>query len=116
MKNINLKFDVVEARQVSLKMDGSIEDYSKNFLNIFNNVRTHDDAFINVYNVSNGTVFVTCYPETEESVIEFLSGLGEIVSVDDVVALLPKDTMLDIQDKKLNGEDREIVLGKIQEW
>lgn len=89
MKVISVERKIMEfykGFEVGVKMEGSIEEYAKNFLAIFNNVRENDEL-VSVRNDWGNTVYVTCYADALAETKKFLSQFGRVVSVESALVV-----------------------------
>lgn len=66
--------------EVTIKMNGDIQEYALNFLHIFNNVKENDEL-VRVSNDYGNNVSVVCYADALEATKKYLEQFGEIVDV-----------------------------------
>ena len=75
-----LKMNVVETEgyAVTVEIKGSLEDYAKNLLHIFNNVREHKvlKKMVNHYGSNDVTVY--CSLDAREETIKYLEEFGHV--------------------------------------
>lgn len=68
-----------KAIQITVRLDGDIQQYAMSFLHIWNNAREFPNMFYKVENISgSNNVFVTCRPKDAEDIKEYLEQFGEI--------------------------------------
>ena len=66
--------------EVTVRIDGNVQEYAMHFLHIFNNVKTNDEL-VRVTNDYGNNVSVVCYADSLEATKKYLSQFGEIVDV-----------------------------------
>lgn len=66
--------------EVTVRIDGPIEEYAIRFLHIFNNVKENDEL-VRVTNDYGNNVSVVCYADSLEETKKYLQQFGEIVEV-----------------------------------
>ena len=66
--------------EVTVRIDGTIQEYAIHFLHIFNNVKENDEL-VRVTNDYENNVSVVCYADSLEETKKYLSQFGEIVEV-----------------------------------
>lgn len=75
-----LKMNVIETEgyAVTVELEGSLEDYAKNLLHIFNNVREHKvlKKMVNHYGSNDVTVY--CTLDSREETIKYLEEFGHV--------------------------------------
>ena len=76
------------AYRVEIKLPSSIEEYSKNFLAIYNNVR-EDNRLLKVYNNTGNGVFVVVREDVKDAAIDWLECFGEIIELMEVKTITP---------------------------
>lgn len=64
-----------------------IEEYAKNFLAIFNNVREYPNAMVKVENYYDNRISVWCYDDFKAETTEFLEQFGEITDTEKVLLI-----------------------------
>ena len=83
-----LKMNVVETKGYAVTVEivcGSLEEYSKNFVHIINNVRENNDILKKVVNHHNNDVTVYCVPNAKDELIRYLGNFGEFKSCEKVL-------------------------------
>ena len=75
-----LKMNVIETEgyAVTVEIEGSIEEYAKNLLHIFNNVREHEVLKKMVNHYGNNDVTVYCTLNAREETIKYLENFGHV--------------------------------------
>lgn len=101
MKVVNVKANVFEGYAVTVEIKGSIEDYAKALLSIFNNVRVSSGNLISVENNSGNDIIVNCTEKLLEATKDWLECFGEIKSVEKVLCYQMEEPCYDI-DKYYN--------------
>lgn len=84
MRELKMNVFETEGYAVTVEILGSIEEYAKNFLHIFNNVRESKEL-VKVENYSNNDVTVYCMPEVKDELIRYLGNFGEFKSCEKVL-------------------------------
>lgn len=84
MKNFTFKGYAEKAEGVTICVDicGTLEDYAKAFLSIWNNAREYPNTIKKVENTFDNRVYVTVIAEAEERSKEFLLQFGKIKSAE----------------------------------
>lgn len=90
MKTIKMNVSQFEGLAVTVKVEGSIDEYAKNFLHIFNNVRENREL-LKVENHHNNDVTVYCEEKTKDALIKYLKNFGEIKSIEKVLMYQVED-------------------------
>ena len=87
MKNITMKAEQFVGYAVSVKLADNLEQYAKDFLHIFNNVREASELLaIRNYDGSN-CVTVYCEPDSKDDLIAYLENFGEIKRCEEAIML-----------------------------
>ena len=74
-----------KAMEFTLDIEGDVQRYAMSFLHIFNNVRDNPDTFYKINNLSGtNKVFVSCNPEYENEVKEYLEQFGTITFAEEI--------------------------------
>lgn len=74
-----------KAIQITVRLDGNVQEYAMSFLHIWNNAREFPNMFYKVENISgNNNVFVTCRPKDADSIKEYLEQFGEIRHMEEI--------------------------------
>lgn len=77
-----------EGYKITVNLEGQpIEEYAKNFLAIFNNVRTNSNALVKVENYYDNRISVWCYSDFKAETTEFLEQFGSITYVEKVLLI-----------------------------
>lgn len=94
-----------EGYAVTVEIKGSLEDYAKNLLRIFNNVREHKvlKKMINHYGSNDVTVY--CTADAREETIKYLEEFGHVKSYARVLMY-----QLEEPDYNINKYDDAIVV------
>lgn len=97
MKEIKTKVYQIEGYAVTVDIEGDIDEYAKNFLHIFNNVREHSELIKvkNYYNSNEVTVY--CELDSKEVLIKYLKAFGEIKGCEKVVMYQMEEPEYDIE-------------------
>ena len=66
--------------EVTVRLDGTVQEYAISFLHIFNNVKENDEL-VRVKNDYENNVSVVCYADALEGTKHYLRQFGEIVEV-----------------------------------
>lgn len=99
-----LKVKVFKAYKVGVVLPDNVDEYAKNFLKIFNNVKT-EKQLLGVENNYGNEVFVTCTKENVDNVKDWLGWFGKVE--DEVM----ETTCLQVDDYvDCDCEENEIVL------
>ena len=85
MKELKMNVVETEGYAVTVKIDGSLEDYAKSFLNIFNNVREHEVLKKIVNHNGSNDVTVYCSLNAKEETIKYLEEFGQIKDCEKVL-------------------------------
>ena len=81
VKTVEPKFvEFSKGFEVTVCIKGTIEEYAKSFLHIFNNVKENDEL-VRVTNDYKNNVSVVCYADSLEDTKNYLQQFGEIVDV-----------------------------------
>ena len=67
-----------KAIQITVRLDGDVQEYAMSFLHIWNNAREYPNMFYKLENNRGNDVFVTCRPSDAEAIKEYLEQFGEI--------------------------------------
>lgn len=85
MKEIETKVYELKGYAVTVDIEGDINEYAKNFLHIFNNVRESSELIkVNNYYGSN-EVTVYCELDAKDDLIKYLKNFGEIKGCEKVL-------------------------------
>lgn len=80
MKELKMNVFESEGYAVTVEIKGSLEDYAKNLLHIFNNVREHKVLKKMENHYGNNDVTVYCTLDAREETIKYLEDFGHIKS------------------------------------
>ena len=80
MKQVKATVYELEGYAITVDVEGNIEEYAKNFLHIFNNVRENKELLKVKNHYDSNHVTVYCEEESKEMTIKYLKMFGEIVS------------------------------------
>ena len=83
-----LKIKKDKAYRVEVKLPSPIDEYAKNFLAIYNNVR-EDNRLLKMYNNRGNSVFVVVREDIKDDAVDWLEIFGEIVEVTEVKIITP---------------------------
>lgn len=85
MREVKVNVCEMEGYAVTVDVEGNIEEYAKNFLHIFNNVRESKELFKvkNHYGCNDVTVY--CEPDSKDALIRYLKMFGKIKSCERVL-------------------------------
>ena len=85
MKQIKMNVSEFEGYAITVSVEGNIEEYAKNFLHIFNNVRESKELLKvkNYYGSNDVTVY--CELDVKDSLTKYLKAFGEIKSCEKVL-------------------------------
>ena len=68
-----------KAIQITVRLDGDIQEYALSFLHIWNNAREYPNKLYKVEKINaSNDIFVTCNPNCEREAIEYLEQFGDI--------------------------------------
>lgn len=81
---LKFSYERDEAKRITLAMEGDVQTYALNLLNIFNHLRVYPSVFYKLENDEGNRVYVTYNPEEEESVKEYLEHFGTIEEINTV--------------------------------
>lgn len=73
-----------KAIQITVRLDGNIQEYALSFLHIWNNAREYPNMFYKVQNNSGNSVHVTCNSKYADEIKEYLEQFGEILYTEEV--------------------------------
>lgn len=74
-----------KAIQITVRLDGNVQEYALSFLHIWNNAREYPNKLYKVENISaSNDIFVTCNPNWEWEAKEYLEQFGEIRYTEEV--------------------------------
>lgn len=106
-----LKMNVTETigYAVTVEIEGSLEDYAKHLLHIFNNVREHKvlKKVVNHYDSNDVTVY--CTSDAREETIKYLEEFGHVKSYAKVLMY-----QLEEPDYDINKYDDAIVIPEFE--
>lgn len=80
MKQLKMNVNQLEGFAITVEIEGSLEDYAKSLLHIFNNVREHNELKKMVNHYGNNDVTVYCDKEYREETIKYLENFGHVKS------------------------------------
>ena len=102
-----LKMNVVETEgyAVTVEIEGSLEDYAKNLLHIFNNVRKHKVLKKMENHYGNNDVTVYCTLDAREETIKYLENFGHVKGYERVLMY-----QLEEPDYDINKYDDVVVI------
>lgn len=102
-----LKMNVVETEgyAVTVEIEGSLEDYAKNLLYIFNNVRKHKVLKKMENHYGNNDVTVYCTLDAREETIKYLENFGHVKGYERVLMY-----QLEEPDYDINKYDDVVVI------
>ena len=102
-----LKMNVIETEgyAITVELLGNIEEYAKNFLHIFNNVREHRVLKKVENHNGNNDVTVYCVPEAKDELIRYLGNFGEFKDCKKVLMY-----QLEEPDYNINKYDDAVVI------
>lgn len=83
-----LKVKKDKAYRVEVKLPAPVNEYAKNFLAIYNNVR-EDNRLLKMYNNRGNSVFVVVREDIKDDAVDWLEIFGEIVEVTEVKTITP---------------------------
>lgn len=96
MRELKINVFETEGYAVTVEVEGDLKEYAKNFLHIFNNVRTSSELIKvkNYYGSNDVTVY--CELESKDSLIKYLKAFGEIKSCKKVLMYQMEEPEYDI--------------------
>ena len=102
-----LKMNIYETvgYAVTVEVEGGLEEYAKNLLRIFNNVREHKELKKIVNHYGSNDVTVYCDEEYKEETIKYLENFGHVKSYARVLMY-----QLEEPDYNINKYDDAIVI------
>lgn len=85
MKQVKTDVYELEGYAITVSVEGNIEEYAKNFLHIFNNVRESKELVKvkNYYGSNDVTVY--CELDSKDALIKYLGNFGEIKGCEKVL-------------------------------
>lgn len=92
MKEKKLWVNEFDGLAVTVEIEGSIEEYAKSFLHIFNNVRESRKLLKVENHYGNNDITVYCEEETKEALIDYLENFGNIKRIEKVLMYQLQDT------------------------
>ena len=72
--------EYAEGWEVTVRLDGTLQEYAIAFLHIFNNVKEHSEL-VRITNDYGNLVYVVCYADALDDTVEYLKQFGEVVAV-----------------------------------
>lgn len=105
MRELKMNVFETEGYAITVEIEGSLEDYAKNLLHIFNNVREHRELKKMVNHYGNNDVTVYCDAEYKEETIKYLENFGHVKSHTRVLMY-----QLEEPDYNINKYDDAIVI------
>ena len=102
-----LKMNVIETEgyAVTVEISGGLEKYKRNYLQIVNNVREHNELKKVVNYLGSNNVTVYCDAKYREETIEYLENFGHVKSYERVLMY-----QLEEPDYDINKYDDAIVI------
>lgn len=94
MRQLKLNANEFEGYGVTVTLSGSVEEYAKAFLHIFNNVRESSELLC-VENYCNNDVTVYCELDVKDALIEYLENFGDIKRCEKVLLYQLQDCLPD---------------------
>lgn len=85
MKQIKTNVYEMEGYAITVNVEGNIEEYAKNFLHIFNNVRENRELLKVKNYYGNNDVTVYCELDSKDALIKYLKMFGEIKGCEKVL-------------------------------
>jgi hypothetical protein len=104
---MKVQYETKPAIRLKVQMSDNIADYAKDFLAIYNNVKSNSEL-LKMYNDYGNCVYLVCEPNVQKTAKDFLSQFGEIVEIENVLAIIPIfdiDTTVDIPVEIIDGEE-----------
>ena len=105
MRKLKMNVFETEGYAITVEIKGSLEDYAKNLLHIFNNVREHKVLKKMVNHYGNNDVIVYCTLDAKEETIKYLETFGKVKSYARVLMY-----QLEEPDYNINKYDDAIVI------
>ena len=105
MRELKMNVFETEGYAITVEIKGSLEDYAKNLLHIFNNVREHKVLKKMVNHYGNNDVIVYCTLDAKEETIKYLETFGKVKSYARVLMY-----QLEEPDYNINKYDDAIVI------
>ena len=105
MRELKMNVFETEGYAVTVEIDGSLEEYAKNLLHIFNNVREHKELKKVENHYGSNDVTVYCDAEYREETIQYLENFGKVKSYERVLMY-----QLSEPDYNINKYDDAIVV------
>lgn len=85
MRELKATVYETEGFAITVEIQGSLEDYAKNLLHIFNNVREHKKLKKMVNHYGSNDITVYCDAKYREETIKYLKNFGHIKSYERVL-------------------------------
>lgn len=107
---IQCNYEVEKAMRITVRLEGSVEDYAMSFLHIWNNGR-EDSCIYKVENSYGNDVYVTCDADYAEEVKAYLEQFGSIRRVEGIkwYTLYPAYEYDELWDEDMDAEYRIVV-------
>lgn len=80
---MKIEHEIIKATRIKVAMEGDITEYAKNFLAIYNNVKSDRDL-LKVYNDYDNGVYLVCEKSVTDAAVKFLEQFGTIERIEDV--------------------------------
>ena len=96
MRELKMNVCETEGYAITVDVEGDIEEYAKNFLHIYNNVRESNELLKvkNYYGSNEVTVY--CDLESKDNLIKYLKAFGEIKECEKVLVYQLSESDYDI--------------------
>lgn len=105
MRELKMNVFETEGYAVTVEIEGSLEDYAKSLLHIFNNVREHNELKKMVNHYGNNDVTVYCDKEYKDETTKYLENFGKVKGYSRVLMY-----QLEEPDYNINKYDDAVVI------
>ena len=85
---MNLQVEKEIGYRIQVNLPDNIDEYAKNFLKIYNNVKSHREL-LKMYNDYDNGVYLIVRAEDKDQTVDWLKWFGEIVDVEEIVLYVP---------------------------
>lgn len=85
---MKFEFETMMATRIKVELSHDVDEYAKDFLAIYNNVK-NERSLLKMYNDYHNGVYVICEDDVADSAVEFLRQFGKIVRKEKVEVIRP---------------------------
>lgn len=85
MREIKMNVCELEGYAITVEVEGNIEEYAKNFLHIYNNVRESEELLSIKNHYGSNDVTVYCELDVKDNLVKYLKMFGKIKECEKVL-------------------------------